>query len=192
MSFFDRLTAATAALIVIDVQEKLVTRIDQRDRVIANALLLARGANLLGIPVWATEQYPKGLGPTIAPLVELIPRRPDKTMFHCASIPSILEDLYYHKIRHVTLAGIEAHVCVAQSALELLKLGFKVQISADAVGSRHAIDREFALRRLERVGAVVSTTEAILFEWMESADHPRFKEFSAMIKEADLSKSSAP
>ncbi len=89
----------------------------------------------------------------------------------------------------MTLAGIEAHVCVAQTALELLTMNFRVQVAADAVTSRHAFDRDIALRRLELAGAVVSTTEAAIFEWTETADHPQFKAISAMIKEADLARS---
>ena len=94
-------------------------------------------------------------------MAELIPDRPAKTTFHCCAVPQLLEQLYGRHVRHVTVAGIEAHVCVAQTALELLDLGFRVQVPADAVASRHKIDWEFALRRLEHAGAVVSTTEAV-------------------------------
>ncbi len=153
------------------------------DRLLANALRLVRAAQILGIPVLATEQYPKGLGPTLESLAALIPDRPAKTSFHCLGAPGVVEGLAALGVRHVTLAGIEAHVCVAQTALELLALGYGVQVPADAVGSRFAIDREFALRRLELAGAIVSTTEAVLFEWLGGAEHARFKEISALIKE---------
>lgn len=185
MRVAERLTWQDGALLVVDVQEKLLDRIHEKDRVLANSIRLVKAAKILGLPFWATEQYPKGLGPTVASLAELIPNRPDKVSFHCCSIPMLLEQLYARKIRHVTIVGIEAHVCVAQTSLELLKLGFHVQIPADAVGSRHPIDWEFALRRLERVGATVSTSEAVLFEWTESADHPRFKEISELVKLAE-------
>ncbi len=115
-------------------------------------------------------------------MAELIPDRPAKTTFHCCAVPQLLEQLYGRNVRHVTVAGIEAHVCVAQTALELLDLGFRVQVPADAVASRHKIDWEFALRRLEQAGAVVSTTEAVLFEWTETADRPEFKAISELIK----------
>jgi nicotinamidase-related amidase len=185
MPMTDRLTAEHGALLVVDLQEKLLARMEDRQRVIANAVRLAQGARLLGLPVAATEQYPKGLGPSVAELIDLIPERPAKTTFHCCAVPQLLEQLYGRQIRHVTLAGIEAHVCVAQTALELLHLGFKVQVAADAVASRHKIDWEFALRRLERAGAVVSTTEAVLFEWTECSDRPEFKAISQLIKDAD-------
>ena len=100
-------------------------------------------------------------------------------------MPKLLEQLYGRNVRHVTVAGIEAHVCVAQTALELLDLGFTVQVPADAVASRHKIDWEFALRRLERAGAIVSTTESVLFEWTETAERPEFKAISELIKEMD-------
>lgn len=182
MPLTERLTAQHGALLVVDVQDKLMPLIPDRELVIANAVRLVRAAEALGLPVWATEQYPKGLGGTVPELAELIPNRPAKTVFHCCAVPQLLEQLYGRRIRHVTLTGIEAHVCVAQTALELLGLGFQVQVPADAVASRGRMDWEFALRRLERAGAVVSTTEAVLFEWTERSDRPEFKVISELIK----------
>lgn len=178
----ERLTAAHGALLVVDMQEKLLATMRDRDLVVANAARLIRGARELQIPVWATEQYPRGLGPTVPPIAELIPDRPTKMSFQCCAVPQLLEQLYGRHIRHLTLAGIEAHVCVAQTALELLDLGFRVQVPADAVTSRNPRDCEFALRRLEQAGAVISTTEAVLFEWLETADCPQFKVISNLVK----------
>jgi nicotinamidase-related amidase len=183
MSPFDRLTGSKGALWIVDVQEKLVPLISDRALMIANAVRLVRAAHALGIPTCATEQYPKGLGPTVPELAELIPHRPEKTVFHCCAVPELIEHLHGRHVQHVTLAGIEAHVCVAQTALELMRLGFRVQIPADAVASRSKMDWEFALRRLEHAGAVVSTTESVLFEWVERSDHPRFKIISELIKQ---------
>jgi nicotinamidase-related amidase len=188
MRLTERLTGARGALLVVDVQDKLLNLIDDRAIVVANSVRLVKAAEQFKMPVWATEQYPKALGPTTAALAELIPQRPAKTTFHCCAVPQLLEQLYGRQIRHVTLCGIEAHVCVSQTALELLGLGFGVQVPADAVASRHKIDWEFALRRLENAGAVVSTTEAVLFEWTEGSDCPQFKAISALVKEADLEK----
>ena len=182
MNKTERLTAKHGALLVIDLQDKLMTRIHDRDLVQANTVRLIKAAGALHLPVWATEQYPEGLGPTVAEVAALIPSRPAKTTFHCCAVPQLLEQLYGRQIRHLTLAGIEAHVCVAQTALELLNLGFQVQVPADAVGSRSRFDWEFALRRLEHAGAVVSTTEAVLFEWTECSDRPEFKTISALVK----------
>jgi len=179
----DRLTARYGALLVVDVQDKLLRAILDRDRLLTNVVRLVRAAKLLEIPALATEQYPKGLGPTVPELAELIPDRPAKTTFDGCGAPGIVEGLASRGVRHVTLAGIEAHVCVAQTALQLLRLGYVVQVPADAVGSRYAVDRDFALRRMEHAGVVVTTTESALFEWIEGAEHPRFKEISALVKE---------
>ncbi len=187
MRLTQRLTGRHAALLAVDLQDKLLNLIPDHERVVANVALLIRGAKLLKLPVWATEQYPRGLGSTTRAIAELIPDRPAKTTFHCCAVPQLLEQLYGRNVRHVTVAGIEAHVCVAQTALELLELGFQVQVPADAVTSRHKIDWEFALRRLERAGAVVSTTESVLFEWTETSDRPEFKAISELIKQKDAS-----
>jgi nicotinamidase-related amidase len=178
-----RLTAEAAALLVVDVQERLLPAIQGGDRLVANAVRLVRAAQILGVLVLATEQYPKGLGPTVETLARLIPDRPVKMTFHGLGAPGIAESLASSGVKHVTLAGIEAHVCIAQTALELLGLGYTVQVPVDAVSSRFAIDRDVALRRLERAGVILSTTEAVLFEWLGTAEHPAFKAISAMVKE---------
>ncbi|MFI5455075.1 MAG: isochorismatase family protein [Isosphaerales bacterium] len=182
MRLTQRLTGKHGAMLVVDLQDKLLAAIAGHELVVANVIALIRGAKTLNLPVWATEQYPKGLGPTAAAVAALIPERPAKTTFHCCAVPQLLEQLYGRNVRHITVVGIEAHVCVAQTALELLDLGFGVQVPADAVASRHRIDWEFALRRLERAGAVVTTTEAALFEWTETAERPEFKAISELIK----------
>ncbi len=178
-----RMTGRGGALLVVDLQGRLLKGIEGRDRVVANALRLVRGAQILGLPALATEQYPKGLGPSIPELAALIPERPAKVTFHCLGAPGISERLEAEGVGHVTLAGIEAHICVAQTALELLGRGYRVQVAVDAVGSRFADDLAIALARLDRAGATLTTTEAALFEWVEAADHPRFKEIAALVKE---------
>jgi nicotinamidase-related amidase len=182
MRLTQRLTAKNGALLVVDMQAKLLSAIDGHERLVTKVVGLIHGARALRLPVWGTEQYPRGLGTTTSAVAELIPDRPAKTTFHCCVVPQLLEHLYGQSVRHVTVAGIEAHVCIAQTVLELLDLGFHVQVPADAVAARHKIDWEFALRRLERAGAVVSTTEAVLFEWIETADRPEFKAISDLIK----------
>jgi nicotinamidase-related amidase len=189
MASSDRLTAAHSLLLVVDLQVKLLERIESRETLIANISRIIKAAQLLEIPTIATEQYPKGLGPSVPEVAAAIPHRPEKTVFHCCAVPQVFETIYAKGIRKVTLVGIEAHICVAQTALELLRMGLQVQILADAVASRHPFDGEIALRRLELAGAVVSTTETALLEWTESADHPKFKAISALVKEADLARS---
>jgi len=184
MRLTERLTARHGALLVVDMQEKLLAAMPQREPVIASVVRLVRGAKELEIPVWGSEQYPRGLGTTVPAIAQLIPERPTKMSFHCCTAPQLVEQLYGRHVRHLTVVGVEAHVCVAQTALELLDLGFRVQVPADAVASRHELDWQFALRRLENAGVVVSTTEAVLFEWLETADRPEFKTISEMVKAA--------
>ena len=143
---------------------------------------LIRGARALGHAGLGTEQYPRGLGPTTAAIAELIPDRPAKTSFHCCAVPQFLEQLYGRNVRHVTVVGIEAHVCVAQTALELLDLGFRVQVPADAVASRHKIDWEFALRRLEQPGPSSRPPNPPCSNGPRRADRPEFKAISELIK----------
>lgn len=175
---------------MVDLQEKLLARMSDRERVVAQSARLLQAARLLGIPHFATEQYPEGLGPSVPEIAELVKDRPSKTTFHCCTVPQLLEQLYGQNVRHVTVCGIETHVCVAQTALELLRLGFRVQVPADAIASRHKVDRDFALRRLERAGVVLSTTEAVLFEWVERSDRPEFKAISAMVKSFEAQRAS--
>jgi nicotinamidase-related amidase len=175
-------TARDGGLLVVDVQGKLVERMEFGPLMVANATRLIRAARELNMPVWATEQYPKGLGPSVPEVAELIPDRPSKTTFHCCGVPELIEGMHGRGVRHMTLAGIETHVCVAQTALELLRMGFRVQVPADAVASRGRLDWEIALRRMEQAGAVVTTTEAVLFEWLGSSDHPCFKAISGLVK----------
>ncbi len=181
-----RLTARDATLLAVDLQEKLLPLVERHDRVLANTVRLLEAAQILHIPAFATEQYPKGLGSSVPAVAERLAHRAQKTAFSCCAVPELVEQLHGRGVRHVTLAGIEAHVCVAQTALDLLGLGFGVQIAADAVASRRRGDWEFALRRLERAGAIVSTTEAILFEWVEASDHPGFQAISQLVKQAPI------
>src|SRR5262245_9582574 len=135
---------ADTSLLVIDMQEKLVPKIHGADAVVRNVSFLIDGARLLGLPVQATEQYPKGLGPTVAALRDRLPERPDKVGFSCCAVPSVVESLQEAARPKVLLAGIETHVCVQQTALDLLNRGFRVYVAADAVGSRYPLDHELA------------------------------------------------
>jgi nicotinamidase-related amidase len=177
------MSAANTGLLVIDVQEKLVAKIPNTDTLVRNISLLIDGAKQVGVPVQATEQYPKGLGPTVPALAARLPEPRDKLSFSCCTVPSVLESFQKHGRPKVVLAGIETHVCVQQTALDLLAQGFQVYVAADAVASRFAIDHEYALRRMERAGAVLVTSETAVFEWVGGADHPNFKAISKLIQE---------
>ncbi|MBI1314438.1 isochorismatase family protein [bacterium] len=170
-------------LLVIDLQEKLVPLIDGHERVIASTVKLITAAGVLGVPVSATEQYPQGLGPTVEPLRGLLPACPAKIEFSCLnSLGWNTEGSDPEGRFKVVVAGIEAHVCVQQTVLDLLAHGFRVYVAADAVSSRSAIDREVALQRMSQCGAVITTAESVLFEWCERAGSDEFKAISKLVK----------
>ena len=179
-----QMSAGDTGLLVIDVQEKLMALIPGAEAMIRDIAFLVDVARILGIPVQATEQYPKGLGSTVAQLAgRLLPTRPDKLAFSSCAVSSITEGFRREGRTKVLLSGIEAHVCVLQTALDLLALNFRVYIAADAVASRYAIDRDYALRRMEQAGAVLTTCEAAAFEWVGAASSPHFKEISRLVQE---------
>jgi len=175
--------APQTGLLVIDVQEKLLPLIPDARRLVLNIRFLLEIAETLHLAVQATEQYPKGLGPTTPELAMRLPARPDKTAFSCCAVPSVVQGFRTAGRRQLLLAGIEAHVCVQQTALELLAEGFEVFIAADAVASRAAVDREFALRRMEQAGCILTTTEAAAFEWVGQAGTPEFKTLSRLVQD---------
>lgn len=175
--------ATTTGLLVIDVQEKLLPLIPERDRLVLNIRFLIDAAELFGILIQATEQYPKGLGATVAVLADRLPPRPEKTAFSCCAIPEVPQRFGEAGRKQILVAGIEAHVCVQQTALDLLHRGFEVFIAADAVASRYAVDRDFALRRLEQAGCILTTTEAAAFEWAGRAGTEPFRTLSRLVQE---------
>jgi nicotinamidase-related amidase len=165
-----------AAVLVVDVQEGFRSY-EAFDAVSAACGRLVEGARILGVPVVATAQYPKGLGP-VAPEVGLQDERPvEKTVFSAVRADGF--DLGGRD--QVVVCGIEAHVCVMQTALDLLERGAEVHVVADAVGSRHAQDREVGLHRLDRAGATLTTVEAALLELCERAGTPEFKAVQKVI-----------
>jgi len=173
-----------SVLLVIDLQESYRGKLANEPRVVATAAKLLDAAGLLGIPVVVTEQYPKGLGATRDELVSHLPasaRRFEKTSFSCLGAPGLREHLRELGREQVVVAGIETHVCVSQTVHDLLGKGVEVHVPADAVGSRHEIDYERGLERMERAGAVVSTVEAALFELLERAGTPEFKAVQKLI-----------
>ncbi|MEI7684742.1 MAG: hydrolase [Planctomycetota bacterium] len=178
-----RLMPAETSLVVVDVQEKLLPKIPYADRLVANIRFLLEVAELLDVQRLATEQYPKGLGATVPALAEKTPSpRADKVGFSCCAIDSFVPELYRTQKKRIVLTGIETHVCILNTALDLLAESFWVYLPVDAVGSRFAIDHETALRRLEGAGCILTTTETIAFEWLGGANHPKFKETSQLIQ----------
>jgi nicotinamidase-related amidase len=183
MSHPSRMSAADTGLLIIDVQEKLIPKIHAAEAVVRNAAFLIDAARVLAMPVQATEQYPKGLASTVAELARRLPERPDKTAFSCCAVKSIVENFRRAARPKIVLAGIETHVCVLHTALDLLADGFQVYIAVDSVGSRYVVDHDTALRRMERLGAVLTTAETCVFEWVGGSDHPQFRAISKLVQE---------
>lgn len=179
----DLLARDDSRVLLVDVQEKFVPTIPDVERLIANCRKVLRGAQILGVPISATEQYPRGLGTTVAPLAELVGPRIEKLRFSSAEcldwVTADKEDR-----SKVVVVGIETHVCIQQTALDLLAAGFNVYVPADAVASRRPFDRDIALQRLRDAGATITTTESVLFEWCETAAAAEFKQISELVKEA--------
>ena len=148
-----------------------------------NVRRLIDGAKVLGLPVAATEQYPQGLGPTTSELAQRLGRIPSKLTFSCGGCPEVFEELRSRGVHKLLVCGIEAHVCVQQTVLDLMADGWRVYVAADAIGSRFEIDFQTAVRRMDSAGAIVTTTEAALFEWCQVAGTPEFKEISRLARE---------
>lgn len=174
------LDAATSALLLIDFQARLMPAIEGAQAAIANAGRLREAADKLGVPVIYTEQYAKGLGPTVPELAGQPAQVAQKMTFDACRSPTLQERLPAGG--SLVVAGCEAHVCVLQTVLGLLASGRAVYVVRDAVGSRRAESKEAALARMERHGAEIVTTEMVVFEWLGSAEHPRFREVVALIK----------
>ena len=170
----------TSTLLLIDFQAKLMPAIDQGAAVIANARRLIDAAGMLGVPTLFTEQNAKGLGPTVPELAPDPSLIVHKMTFDACGEPSFLPRL--PDGRSLVVAGSEAHVCVLQTVLRLIENRRQVFVVCDAIGSRRPESKEIAIRRMECHGADPVTTEMVLFEWLETAQHPRFREVAALIR----------
>lgn len=179
------LDAQGSRLLIVDMQEKLLPVIPESQALIAACERLIRVAQGLGVPVTATEQYPNGLGPTVSSLAQLVPERAEKLRFSCAECLPWLGEANVPEARaQVIIAGIETHVCVLQSALDLLGAGFQVFVVVDASGSRRPLDAQIARQRMADCGVNLVTSEMVLFEWCQAAGTPQFKEISRIVKSA--------
>ena len=182
MSLPQRMGRTDTGLLVIDLQVKLLGAIPQGEAIVRRAVLLTEGAKILGLPILATEQYPKGLGPTHPELISKLNPPLEKLDFSCATLEGVITFFKERKLKKILLAGIESHVCVLQTAFDLTALGFEVFGAVDAMGSRAPVDHEWALKRMEKAGVVLTTVEAALFEWTKKAGTPEFKQISQLIK----------
>jgi nicotinamidase-related amidase len=175
------LTTEGAVLLLIDLQQRLMPVIHDHETVVARAVRLAEAAQVLGVPIRATEQYPAGLGPTVPPLAAYPQAVMSKTAFSPVNDPGFAA-LLPAGTSEIVIAGCEAHVCVLQTVLDLLGSGHRVLLAADAIGSRDPADRAAAIDRAARHGAEIVTSEMVLFEWLRDAQHPRFREVQKLLK----------
>jgi nicotinamidase-related amidase len=177
---------AHPVVVVVDVQERLFNAMDaeRRDDMVTNVKILVSCAHRLGVPVLVTEQYPKGLGRTLPEVRSLLGEAPafEKTAFSCAEADGFMERLRALGTDHVILTGIEAHVCVLLTALDLLTRGLRVSIVADAVCSRRPANLEIGLGQARQAGAVVAATETVVFQLLGSADSDAFRELSKLLR----------
>ncbi len=171
-------------LVVVDVQGKLAQLMDGKESLFANIEVLIKAAKALEIPILWCQQNPRALGPTAPQLAELLGgvEPVDKMSFSCCGDAKFIEKLNALKATDVILCGIEAHVCIYQTAMDLLDRDLNVHLIADAVSSRTAANRQIAIRRLTAEGANLSSTEMILFELLKTAEHPEFRGLSGLIK----------
>jgi nicotinamidase-related amidase len=175
------LEAARSVLLVVDVQARLLPAMAEPEQVTGNSAKLVAAAKRLAIPVLVSEQYPKGLGPTVDSLAgagDVFA----KMSFSCAADPGIADAIERGGRRQIVLCGIESHVCVLQTALGLKAKGYDVAVVWDAVSSRKLADKELAAARLRQAGVWLIGTEMAIFEWLGVAGTPAFKELSALIK----------
>ncbi len=179
-----RLTRAKAGLVVVDVQERLLPAILERQRVVQNTVRLIQGAAILQVPIFATEQYRKGLGPTVPEVAAAIPgfAPMEKLAFSACGAAGFIGALEQKKVSEAILCGIEAHVCVSQTCLDLLENGFRVFVAADAVSSRTPENYRSGLDRMRAAGAVIMSTEMVLFELLERAGTDEFKQILNLVK----------
>ncbi len=170
----------TSALLLVDVQEKLTPHVLNSDGVVLRCQWLIRLAMELAVPLVVSEQYPKGLGHTVALLRDLMPHQPciDKVQFSCYREPSFVKHWQTIQRQQVVIAGIETHVCVLQTALDMNQSGLDVFVVVDAVGSRHELDHKFGLKRMKQEGIHLVTAEMVFFEWVGQAGTPEFKALS--------------
>ena len=170
------------ALLIIDVQEKIIRAIFNKDLIIKNIKKLTNAYQILEENIFISEQNPLKLGKTIP---EILPKtrfkKIEKMVFSLANIQDFLNELKNKKITNLIVCGIETHICIQQTALDCLQKGFEVILISDAMGSRNRVDHEIALQRMNQSGAILTTTESIIFELCKTADRKEFKEIRNII-----------
>jgi nicotinamidase-related amidase len=180
----DLANATDSILVVIDAQEKLVRMIHNREQVTETIARMLRFASIFDIPVVLTEHYPKGLGYTVDDVKEAAPAYEPilKRIFSCFGVPEFADALAQSGRKRLLIVGIETHICVSQTVHDALHRGYQVQVIADGVGTRRKEDHEIALARLRQAGAVITTSEALIYEVTLRADTDEFKKVLDLVK----------
>jgi nicotinamidase-related amidase len=173
----------SSALLIIDVQERLVKAMNNRASVEAAISTLQQGMAILNVPTLITEQYPRGLGATIPGILEQNPEASvvEKTTFSCCGEESFWPELATIKRRQIIVTGIETHVCVLQTVLDLINAGYQVHLPVSATCSRADENRDNAIRRMEKAGAIITNVESVLFELLRAAGNAEFKAISKLV-----------
>lgn len=176
-----KLDVNDSVLLVIDVQEKLLNKVTNPEQIQRNISFLLEAATILSVPILVTEQYPKGLGQTVDSIRKFQPQTLIvKTAFSCVAALGFIDTLRSLDRRHVVLCGLESHVCVLQTALDLIDQ-FELWIPVDAIASRHTIDHDMSLSRMREASAILTTCESVAFEWIRDSNHPHFKAISQLV-----------
>jgi nicotinamidase-related amidase len=178
------LDSKKCCLVLIDMQEKLIQVMQRPEIVVKNCTILIRIVKSLGIPILWCQQYPKALGQTVTALSDLLEgEQPiDKRTFSCCGVPEFTSKLKTLGTDTAILCGIETHVCVFQTAMEMLRMEMRVHVIADAVSSRSDQNKQIALDRMAANNITVSSTEMLLFELLGTSEHPKFRELSSLIR----------
>ncbi len=178
------LATDNSVMVIVDVQGKLADLMHDRENLFENIGKMIKGAQILGVPILLTEQNPQGLGPTIPEVLRLLPDLPPipKISFSCCDDDRFMQSLKNMDPRNVLLAGIEAHVCIYQTARDLTKKQFAVEIIADAVSSRTLANKQIGLEKSKQAGATITSVETVLFELLRVAEGDRFKKILKIVK----------
>jgi len=179
-----KLMAGKTVLVIVDIQGKLWNVMHEKSSLLENTQKLIKAMRVLSVPIILTEQNPQGLGPTLPELMQCMPevKALPKFAFSCYQDPGFKQDLSRINRKQVLICGIESHVCIYQTTLDLLNQGYEVQVVADAVASRAQANKEAALARMQSEGAKLTVTEMAIFELLGSAGSPLFKEILKVIK----------
>jgi len=179
-----RILKEDSAAVIVDIQERLLPHIHAGDIILSNCLKLIEGLKILSIPALITQQYTKGLGPTVPSIINLFPefRYVEKVSFSCCGEPAFEKEIEQLNKNNIILCGIETHVCVLQTCLDLLASGNRLVIVEDCISSRKANDKIVAIERMRQEGAIITTYESLLFELTRSAGNDIFKSISAIVK----------